>query len=223
MRTVPLLIALAASGCGAKDAAAGAWLRERGSLFASASARLSWPQDITTWTSLEPTGQYYTFYAEYGLTERLTVGMDLGRSVSGDGKGVAFLRLPLRDRDSGLKIATELGLGQIDGTPVLRPGLSLGLGLRHGWLSADGLAEDAPLSGQVDLKLDLTWGWNLPGDRHLILQVQTGAPHGDAPFARLAPSVVVPVTERLSAEVGATWGVTGDASMGVLVGLWAEF
>ena len=77
-----LTLALALAGL-AGHASAGAWPREEGSLFVSSLARLSWPQDTTTWTSYEPTGEYYTLYVEYGLTERLTVGLDLGRAISG--------------------------------------------------------------------------------------------------------------------------------------------
>ena len=230
MWTRPLLAALFLPLL-AGAAVAGAWPREKGQVFLSGAARLNWPQELEHWTSYEPTGQYYTLYLEYGLTDRITVGFDLGRSVSGNGKSVGFLRLPVRDKAGGLKIAAELGLGKIDGHPVIRPGLSLGLGLERGWLAADGFAEIAwvddsdyiaPFLG-VDYKLDLTWGRNLARDRKLILQVQTGKPWGEPFFARFAPSLVLPVTDVFSAELGVTWGATGDSSMGVLLGFWSSF
>ena len=217
-----LTLALALAGL-AGHASAGAWPREEGSLFVSSLARLSWPQDVTTWTSYEPTGEYYTLYVEYGLTERLTVGLDLGRAISGGGKDVAFLRMPLGRADRRLKLAAELGLGQIEGAMVLRPGLSLGLGFRHGWLSADGLAEISLGSGETDYKLDLTWGLNLWEERKLIVQFQTGQQFGDPAFVRIEPTIVQPLTKRLKTQIGGSYGLLGDTSMGLTFGLWAEF
>ena len=52
---------------------------------------------------------------------------------------------------------------------------------------------------------------------------QTGKPWGEPFFARFAPSVVLPVTDVFSAELGVTWGATGDSSMGVLLGFWSSF
>lgn len=223
MRIVPVLVALFCLLFATSRAEAGAWPREKGRVFASSAICLSWPQDIPAWEPRDPTGRYVTFYAEYGLTDRLTLGLDLGRSMYGDGKALVFLRLPLRDRDHGLRIATELGLGEIDGQPVIRPGLSLGFGLQNGWLSADGLAETRARDGRTDYKLDLTWGRNFPGGRKLILQIQSGKP-GKAPaYARFAPSVVLPLNRRLKAEIGGAWGLSGDMSMGAMLGLWAEF
>lgn len=206
-----------------QNAQAGAWPRGKGEGFVSASIRPSWPQDLAQWQSRTPTGKYLTFYLEYGLTERLTLGLDLGRSVSGTGKNVTFLRYPLLDPEARLKASAELGLGKIDGETVLRPGVSLGLGLSSGWLSADGLAEYQVASGKTDLKLDLTWGWNMAKDRKLILQMQSGAPHGGPAFARFAPSVVLPLNKRVQIELGGAWGLSGDTSLGLLIGVWTQF
>ncbi|MHA6347566.1 hypothetical protein [Roseivivax sp. CAU 1761] len=214
-----MLIALAPG-----PAAAGAWPREPGSVFASLATHLSWPQDIATWTSSAPTGRYDALYLEYGLTPRLTLGLDLGRGVSGSAKTAAFLRLPLGPPERDLKLAIELGLGQIDGALRLRPGLNLGYGFARGWLAAD-LVVEQPLSGAApDVKLDLTFGLTLPAARKLILQLQAGQQAGDPAFLRLAPSLVVPLGEsRFSAEIGGAWGLAGDASMGLKLGLWAQF
>ncbi|MBN9886895.1 hypothetical protein I6N89_06265 [Pelagibaca abyssi] len=223
MRIAPVFLVTISLLVAASNVTAGAWPRAEGRVFISSAVRLFWPQDIDDWTSRKPSSQYYTFYAEYGLTERLTLGLDLGRSVSGDGKTVVFARLPLRARDTGLRIAAELGLGVIDKEPVLRPGLSLGLGLKNGWLSAEGLSEISRHTGAADHKLDLTWGWNLPQNRKFLLQMQTGLPHGKKPFARLASSIVLPVTPLVSAELGGTWDLTGSETFGVIMGVWSAF
>lgn len=216
-RVVALLI------LGSSAAHAGAWQKPKGEGFSSAAVRLTWPQDITRLDPASPEGQYYTLYLEYGLTERLTGGLDLGRSVSGATKAIAFLQLPVRDRDTGPKISAALGLGQIDGDAVLRPGLSVGWGLENGWLSADGFAEIHLGGSQTDFKLDITWGRNLPRDRKVLLQIQTGAVAGEPSFIRLAPSMVFPLRDQLRIETGISLGLVGDDSVGILFGIWNAF
>lgn len=230
MRALPILLICLGLLPMAPTAQAGAWPREKGTWFVAGATRVAWPQDMRTWTSLEPTEDYQTLYVEYGLTPDWTLGLDLGRSVSGGNKTIAFAQYPLRNRDSGPKVALQFGLGEVAGDTVLRPGLLVGWGLKNGWLTFDTLAE-VHTDGGTDLKMDATYGRNLPGDRKLILQLQTGLQHDDAPFARFAPSLVSPmdnvltrkIDARISTEVGATWGLTGDASMGLKMGFWLEF
>ena len=202
---------------------AGAWPREQGSTFVAAGISLRWPQDLSHWTSAAPTQEYRTFYLEYGLTDRVTLGLDLGRSVSGDDKSIVFAQIPILQKDRGPKLALQLGVGMIGEDTILRPGLAVGWGLKQGWLSADAVAEVSTADGGTDLKLDVTWGRKLARDRKLILQMQLGAPQDDPAFARFAPSLVVPLRGKLKSEIGATWGVAGDTSMGLRFGLWAEF
>ncbi|MFZ7092191.1 hypothetical protein [Primorskyibacter sp. 2E233] len=204
-------------------AQAGAWPREKGHGFVSTAVRLSWPQNLSHWTSPNPTEQYYTAYLEYGLTDKVTLGFDLGRSVSGDGKTVGFLQWPLRSADKGPKISAALGLGRIGEQIVLRPGLFIGWGLNKGWLTIDSTAEYQIENALTDYKMDITWGRNLARDRKLILQLQTGKPAVDPAFVRLAPSIVVPMGKRAKLETGGTLGLVGDTSMGLKIGLWTEF
>ncbi|EBA08288.1 hypothetical protein [Sagittula stellata] len=207
----------------AVPARAGAWQRAKGAGFAMVSAQVSWPQDLSNGNGLAPTEDYQTFYLEYGLRPRLTLGLDLGRSVSGGDKTVVFFQVPLRDRDTGPKVALQMGLGRIDSDDVVRPGLSVGWGRERGWLSIDMLAEMHAGTGRHDLKLDVTWGRNLAQDRKLIVQMQSGLRHGDPAFARIVPSYVVPLGRRLKAEIGGSYGLAGDSSMGLKFGLWTEF
>ncbi len=218
------LILLVALIClSAQTALAGAWPRTKGSGFVSVASRLAWPQDISNWQEKAPTETYQTLYIEYGLTERFTFGLDVGRAVSGEGKTVGFLQMPLRDRDTGPKVSVQLGFGQISGAQVVRPGLSAGWGLEKGWVSVDGVAEMRMADLKTDFKLDMTWGRNLPRDRKLVIQLQSGVPYADPSFVRFAPSVVVPINTRFMVELGGTYGLTGDNSMGLKIGLWAEF
>ncbi|MFD1344514.1 hypothetical protein [Litorisediminicola beolgyonensis] len=204
-------------------ARAGAWPQEKGHWFASAAVQLIWPKRLEHRVSTAPVSRYDMAYLEYGLTERWTLGGDIGRSVSGRDKTVIFLRHPIFPREQGPKLAAELGFGKIDGLWVLRPGVSLGMGWSRGWLAADALAE-VPLGGAaLDTKLDVTFGLNLAEDRKLLVQLQSGKHRRDEAFLRIAPSYVRPLTDRISAEFGATYGIVGDRGMGLKAGVWAKF
>lgn len=225
LRCAVLLCVLVWTGLtGPGPALAGPWPQDKGRGFASTSARLSWPRDFI---GTLPPSRYYTLFVEYGLTDKWTLGLDLGRSVSGGSKAVAFAQYPLRDRDDGIRITLALGLGRIDGRQVIRPGLNIGRGFsndrRAGWMTAEAVAEVDLRNTHTDFKLDLTYGLNLARDRKLILQLQTGAPARRDPFARFAPSVVLPVGNGRHAEIGATYGLTGDSDVGLMLGFWQQF
>ena len=206
---------------------AGAWPRERGTWFLSSDVRLAWPQDTSQWVSLQPASNYYTIYAEYGLPRNLTLGLDLGHSVSGAGKTVAFLRMPLPKFRRGPELSAEFGLGVIDGRMVARPGISAGLGFATfgtpSWLAADAVVEVVSQPSAADLKLDLTYGVTLENGMKVILQLQSGLPASDPSFARLAPSIALPVGKNRLAEFGVTYGLRGDDSMGIKLGVWQTF
>ena len=218
LRILALLLSILAL-----PASAGPWPQDKGRSFASASLRLVWPEDLR---SAQPESTYLTLYFEHGVTERLTVGLDLGHSVSGQGKSMVFARSPLPAPGDWVA-AAEIGLGLVEGAQVVRPGLSVGRGLRMahgwGWVSADMQLEHRWQSGGTDLRLDLTLGTPLPRDRKLILQLQTGRQEGDPAFARLAPSMVMPLPNGLKLEAGGSVGLTGRNGLGLMVGLWHSF
>ncbi|MDO6584893.1 hypothetical protein Q4543_05130 [Salipiger sp. 1_MG-2023] len=222
---VTWMLALLAGLCAAPGGSvqAGAWPREKGTWFASGLVRLSWPQDRETWVSAAPSDRYSSVYVEYGPSEKITLGLDIGRPLYGTGKDIAFLRYPLRADDRPLKIAAELGFGRIEGQTVLRPGLMLGYGWKHGWLAADALAEIPVQTRAPDFKLDMTFGLNLPKDFKVMAQLQTGKPYLRAPDAKIEASLVVPIYRSLSAQLGGSWGLIEDETMGLTFGLWNEF
>lgn len=209
--------------CTAGALSAGAWQREPGSGFAAATVRLGWPQNLNHWTSYAPTSQYNTLYLEYGLTPRLTLGADLGHAVSGRSKSIVFLQFPLRTASHGPKIAAQLGVGVVAQERVIRPGLSMGWGRPNGWVSVDSAVEIGLESGSTDWKVDMTWGRNMARGHKIMLQVQTGETAIDPPFIRIAPAIVRPLGKRLKIETGAAIGLYGDTSMGLTMGLWADF
>ncbi|MCT4557820.1 MAG: hypothetical protein N4A61_07140 [Pelagimonas sp.] len=207
----------------ASSVQAGAWPREQGTGFASAAVRPSWSRDASAINLRYPQGNYRTIYIEYGVTDRLMLGLDLGRSVSGGTKTVGFLQIPLKSGGPGPAMSLQLGFGEISDTLVARPGFAIGWGIDDGWVSLDGIVEYQIEARQADLKLDATYGRNLRNNRSLILQLQTGKQEGDPYFARFAPSLVSPVGKHVKIETGGAVGLTGDNSIGLKFGIWSEF
>ncbi|SEP77813.1 hypothetical protein [Thalassovita taeanensis] len=198
---------------------AGAWLRDKGQGFSAATLNVN-----RTDAGLS---HYAGTYVEYGLTTRITLGVDAGRGVSGDSKTIAFLRRPLRAPKGNHRFAVELGLGEIAGQPVLRPGLSYGLGFDgrfgSGWLSVDTVAEWHARSGRVDVKADLTLGLSPTPKLKAMMQLQTGKSMTEPAFLRLVPSVAYRLGERWHLEAGLSHTVIGDRETGMKFGLWCDF
>ena len=220
----------------AGQAHAGAWPRASGTGFAS----------LSIWQGVDGTDSYTALFAEYGLMPRITLGLDAGRSVSGQTKTVAFLRAPF-GQSFGWLVAAEIGLGEIAGQPVLRPGLSFGRSIAtrqgKGWIAVDTLLEVDMATQEIDLKTDITLGFTAgqadapPSDWTVMLQLQTGLvdlqdsvllhrTEGVLPepaFLRIAPSVTYRLNDRMHLEIGLFHALQGSDERGVKIGLWSSF
>lgn len=201
-------------------AKAGAWPRAKGQTFLATTGQVDAPDD----TGLRR--QSFTLYAEYGATERLTLGLDLGGDALRMTKTIAFARWPIGRPAQKLKIAVEMGLGQVSEVNALRPGLSLGRGLtlwkRQGWAAFDGRA--VVFGGdQVTLESDLTFGLDITARGKVMAQVQTGRPAAGRAYARFAPSYVYAVRPGAHLEFGVILPLSGGGERGVKLGLWRSF
>lgn len=215
------LILLVVLGLGIGPLHAGAWPRGEGNHFFSSTMRVA-ASNIDG-----PFFTYNTFYYEYGLNDRITIGADIGRAVSGEIKAIGYARMPVLSRLEHNRFAIELGVGSIAGNRVIRPGLSFGRGIStrwgHGWIAMESVAEIAIDVGKVDYKADFTFGIDVRPRIKVIVQLQSGAPAGDPYFARLAPSVVVRVSKKSHIEFGLTAGLVGDDQIGLKIGIWRAF
>lgn len=214
-------------------AAAGAWPRPKGETFVSVATRYS-TGARTLIAALQDIQSYNSIYAEYGLTDRVTIGLDAGwgagpeQSVTGV---LVFGRIPVW-APGAQKVAAELGFGYLDATDTgeelrIRPGLSWGRGFESrwggGWLGMESSVEFRSPSGNTAMKVDFTAGLK-PTDRWMtILQVQTGAYPDAVPLARLAPSVVRKLGPHSNLQVGAQLPLYGDNAYGVMLGMWFTF
>lgn len=210
LRVVLLMLLLLAP-----PAWAGAWPRGEGRAFIAAMSYAT------------ETDRYSGVYAEWGQSDRLTLGGDLGRSVSGRDKQVVFLRYHLPANDRPARLALEIGAGRIGQQSVLRPGLAWGRGItlagQHGWLALDLQAEIYPKLRHADAKLDLTYGIEMWPDVTGIMQLQAGMQRGDEPFLRLVPSVVWNSPGPARWEIGVTQSLRGTWATGAKLALWLEF
>lgn len=230
-RILPLLILLMLPA----TAQAGAWLREKGSVF------LSWSNTISTLSSNKFASDT-SLYVEYGLTPRLTVGFDgyLGSSGKAS-EAYLFMRLPIGKKQRAANMALTFGIGHkafpnpwgtVTKQSLTKLGFSWGRGLKHGWLAFDASAitvqRSAPfVPGQASTSYsaDFTWGQK-PSERlMLIWQMQTGKTTNGAAYAKFAPSVVwsFGAKRNNSVEIGMVKGLHGDDSQSLKLGFWKSF
>lgn len=210
-----LLIASAA------PALAGPWLRAEDTTFLSYSIETDFENGIS-----DGSGFHGSLYAEHGLTDRLTLGLDASGHADDMSKAIAFLRWPVGATDRTLRIAAEFGLGMARDTFALRPGLSVGRGLElgdtPGWLSIDSRAVMVDSFDGV-LETDITFGLSPGPDAKVILQLQTGVPTDSAPYAKLAPSYIRRIAPGRHVEVGLVAGVAEADDFKLKIGFWHQF
>lgn len=236
LRTLALIILCLT----APSALAGPWPRAKGESFLSFALEYSDSRD------------YAGLYAEYGLTEKLTLGLDLGGTSSTAKKAIAFARWPVGNTKGALRMAAQLGLGYgerwrtppfklvIKGggplpplpgprpemQPILQTGFSIGRGLKllghNGWITLDTRAEMDDHLA-AHYAADATIGLTVPKGHKLILQVQTGSTATGASWAKLAPAYVLQLSDRQHLEMGLVAGVAGDTDIAARLGLWQRF
>jgi hypothetical protein len=215
-----LTLALALLPWLATAAQPGAWPREKGEGFIAASGTVEEPDE---------TGYYrqsFSLFAEYGVTGRLTLGVDAGGDALRMSKAIAFLRWPLGSPARKLKVAVELGVGQVEEENALRPAVSVGRGIRvgghHGWLNADTRAILFE-GGAAAYETDLTAGLSLGARVKAMVQLQAGRPARGRDYLRLAPSLVYEARPGAHLELGVTEPVSGGGTRGFKLGLWRRF
>jgi len=215
---------------GTGTAGAGAWLEQVGGGFLSASLRA------------RPSGQELGAYAAYGLTPRLSFGIDINQSRD-EGRdsahALAFVRLPLRQRDQGWQLAVEVAAGQArsgaDWTGMQRLTLSAGRGLDWrgqdwrgpdwqagtGWVALD-LAREWRGSSRA-WKLDTTLGVNRAHGPAPMLQAELYLPEESEMIWKLLPALRWSLSSRRELVTGVEWRSSGSARLGLKVELWHRF
>ena len=210
-----ILWVLAYSGA----ATAGAWPRGEGKSFLSFSIDQGLSSDGSPYASL--------FY-EYGVNERLTLGIDAGRNLtSGNQFSIAFARSSFSKGPN--QFAYELGVGTDknggETKAALRPGLSWGRGYTaswgDGWLGVEStymFLEDGSGLG----KLDSTFGVNNANGALTIIQLQYSKRSDQDSTIAIAPSYVFEARPNVYIETGIAYQFSSSTAS-VKLGIWSQF
>lgn len=214
----------------AAPALADPWLRESGQTF------LSFGIEATEESGGANRQELGTMLLEFGLSDRLTFGLDLSGRDGDDWSALSYLRSPVGRTDGPGRASVSVGLGmRADPVspspgatePVFLLGGAIGRSydsaLGDGWVSLEAEYRYRLDSAEDELKTDLTLGLNATPRVALIGQVQIGSSPGADPTARLSASVVGQLSDSVRAEVGLLYGVENDDTRGVKIGTWLDF
>ena len=215
---VLLLIAAATS------ATAGAWLRAKGTGFASTTSTVRQFSD-QIW-------QETSVYIEYGLGKRLTMGVDYNQGSTTSGHALLFARIPLGKPNHKYRFSAELGLGMhylgyFQGKMhklTLSYGRSVTTRFGPGWLAIDLASEQRQGLPGPTIKLDTTFG--LTGERRLqpMIQIETSQPAIGPINWAIIPSIRIRGKKKRTWVIGAERKSTGGfSSIGVRLAFWHEF
>ncbi len=207
----------------ASPALSGAWLREKGSGFASAT--------ITQRTGHGVWSSELGYYADYGLTSLVTLGIDLNDNDNLSGHALVFVRIPLGQTSRRHHMAVELALGAShylnSWVPMQKVTLSYGRAFDSnwgpGWLAIDGAYEIRGLNTEPILKLDATIGLSDPEHLRPILQIETAKISGHPLFYTITPGLQIPLNPDTRLLIGAQHRVTTKRSLGLKLGVWHSF
>lgn len=207
----------------AQPALAGAWLRQKGQAFAAFS--------VTAHKTDEGAPGYESsLYAEWGLLDWMTVGLDANENQAFHGHALLFARVPLAEFDRAGRVSAELGLGahhrQTDWRAMYKTTLSYGNSFPthwgHAWLSVDAALEFRTGAERVR-KLDLTAG--MSSDRRFdpLLQIETYRLSGQPTHWTVTPSLMI-----RSPGIKSTWVLGVQKSSfarrpGLKLALWRDF
>ncbi len=202
----------------AVQAHAGAWPREKGQAF------LAYSVEVDTEF---PYRAYSAIYGEYGVTEKLTLGIDLGGDDTVSSKAFAFVRYPGKTTHGGFKTAWELGIGLAEGDFAFRPGIAYGRGIKwgqiDGWVGLETRSIIFSNFQSGTFEADATLGLSITKRSKFIFQIQSGVPPLESAYMRVAPSLVLEQRPGRHLEIGAAAGIMGTDEFKLKIGTWRQF
>ncbi|MCF7699322.1 hypothetical protein [Loktanella sp. M215] len=203
---------------------AGAWPRDKGELFIAAGGNFL----LSTGAEL-PVHYDPTVYGEYGLTDRLTLGLDFYTADKGRiASGFTFISVPVGSLQMRNRASVSLGYGyrlnpDASTEALMRIGLSVGRGLNKGWLAADTSATFGTLDTIWRPKADFTWGRSWSDRWTTTLQLQTGEGYYDDYYAKISPTAIFSLSDRFKINLGAVKALTGDGGSAMKLETWLTF
>lgn len=206
----------------AERAHAGAWPREEGETFLALGG-IATLEDGATSARYDP-----TLYAEHGVTDRLTLGIDGYAGDAETGSLFVWGRLPLPSGAGGDVRAVSAGLGTTrlsDGGHAAagRIGLHWGRGWDDGWLALDAQAQLGTDRQARRTKAEATWGRRLTPQWSGLLQGEIGHGPDDGTQARAGGSVLRHVTPGFDIRAGLNHALAGGRDTGLTLEGWWRF
>tara|TARA_R110002124_G_scaffold74304_2_gene199389 strand:+ start:2770 stop:3435 length:666 start_codon:yes stop_codon:yes gene_type:complete len=208
----------------ATPAAAGAWLRDKGSGFTATKSTLTDHLLIKN-----------SFYFEYGLTAKTTVGLDVDTTATAFGQigsGQIFVRRPLSFGGDRSVWAYQVGVGAdfngIAVTPLARLGLSYGRGLKlgryDGWMGVDTALQWNFGTALRTVKVDTVAGLNFSDRSTAFVQMfWTGTNAGGSSTTLSTSYVHTPKRGKFSYLVGVETTPSDPTGYGIKLGFWHKF
>ena len=205
-------------------AQAGAWLRETGTGFVSLSFGVTQFSETTN-----------AFYLEYGLTDGMTVGLDISAFTNSqnvrNGFGNLFIRRKLGSDTGAHRFAYEVGLGGLWGNerqlPTIKTGVSWGYGFNQndkpGWVNLDAAYIYETEMGQHIAKLDGTLGLELTDFTTGLLEFTLSEQNDDAYGAVMPALLFRPKGRSFNVKVGAEIPYKETENSALKLGLWHRF
>ncbi|MEP5154862.1 hypothetical protein [Planktotalea sp.] len=225
MRCKDLFFCLASLALLTEQTSAGAWPRGKGKVFLSYSSSLTWPDG----RPLELPDIYGGIYAEYGLSKRLTFGLDVGSPDATRPnrlKAIGFFRYSLSAPSAAHQFAFDVGAGKYLGEPVVRIGGSYGKGIslfsRSGWMSLDAHMLVVPSSRATTRSIDATLGVNLPKGKAMGLLSMHRSATGDSTYT-FTPSYAYQIDAKRHIDIGVSFNLDSGSDPALKLGVWQEF
>ncbi|MEM7520608.1 MAG: hypothetical protein AAF307_06175 [Pseudomonadota bacterium] len=219
--TLALLLTL----CAASSANAGAWLKERGSGFASFTLGGNMHHEVTG-----------ALYLEYGLGDHTTIGIDVNGFTDGNtarnALGHVFLRRELFKTGNAHRFSYEVGVGAMwldeRTLPTVKTTLSWGYGFssgpRNGWASLDASYTYEPTLGMSIAKVDGTFGMAITEVTTGMIQFTASSQNDNDSYRAVEPSLLfTPKGKTFSLRIGAEVPVEHTDKSALKLGLWRRF
>lgn len=216
-------IGIAVVVCG-KAVHANPWPRERNQIFVAVSGTylnaLSGNDSVLEGNA----------YLEYGLTDRLTLGLSANDSQIDYTHAYGFVRWALSAPDQSLKLAASVGVGQSrqdnDWDHMVRAGFSVGRSMdlgKPGWWNVTAAVEEHALFSNPIHKLDATVGWNLNPRLQTIIDLETSQRSGTAPSYTARTSLAWAIRARSHLVVGIEAKEVDTTFLGLRLGWWLRY
>ena len=208
----------------ANGAQANPWPREKGQIFLSLSGTYRYAIDSG---ANEFDG---SAYLEYGLTDRVTVGVSANDNRVDFSQAFGFVRYAFSPPDQRLKLAASLGVGasrrENGWGHMLRLGFSVGRPTaiwKPGWWNVTAAVEEHALWPEPIYKLDATFGLKLTPRLQTIVDLETSQRSGSADVVTLRASVAWELRKGSHLVIGIETKEIDQTSMGLRIGWWRTF